>query len=427
MEDLTTRTSRHALFKSDHQIWGIVILLACISILAVYSTSSVMAYIKKNGDMSFYIMHHIGTLLIGLAALVIFYLIPSHTLSLLSSVCMAGAIGLLLLTPIFGLNENEAIRRISLIGFTFQTSDAAKVAVAIFLARQLSAKRNSLGDWRTVFRIFLPVLIAVALIFPFNFSTAALLFASALTVMYFGQVRFWHLCKIAGVAGGLAVLFIGLALLCHTAGIKNPVIDKVTHRVETWVNRVERFGGNAQDGEAEDTSLTTDYQAIQAELAIATGGLTGKGFGHSTLRYALPHPYSDFIYAIIIEETGIVGGLAVLVLYIWFFFRVKRIVKRCDRTFPAFLAIGLAVNILYQAFMHMGVAVGVFPVTGQTLPFVSMGGSSLLFTGMSFGIILRISREVERRKEKSLQETTGDEPAAGPDPIPNVEYEQATV
>ncbi|MBQ7214122.1 MAG: FtsW/RodA/SpoVE family cell cycle protein, partial [Bacteroidales bacterium] len=137
--------------------------------------------------------------------------------------------------------------------------------------------------------------------------------------------------------------------------------------------------------------------------------------------------YSDFIYAIIIEETGIVGGLAVLVLYIWFFFRVKRIVKRCDRTFPAFLAIGLAVNILYQAFMHMGVAVGVFPVTGQTLPFVSMGGSSLLFTGMSFGIILRISREVERRKEKSLQETTGDEPAAGPDPIPNVEYEQATV
>lgn len=400
MEDLTSNKKRHKLFRSDGRIWCIVILLVCISILAVYSSSSPMAYIKKNGDTSYYIIHHIGTMIIGIAGLVIFYLIPTRTLRLVSNLAMWIALFLLGATMLLGIDENDATRRLMLFGTTFQTSDAAKVAVMLYMARQLSGQRSKLNEWKTVRQISIPAFLAVALIFPANFSTAFLLGAAVLTMMFIGQVPFRHICRITGILAALAVAFVSVSLLLHAVGFHMPLVDKVTNRAETWVARLERFTDKTDEAEENDSSLTTDYQAIQAELAVASGGFTGNGIGNSTLRYSLPHPYSDFIYAIIVEETGLTGGVLVLLIYLWFFSRAKRIVKRCDNTYPAYLTIGLAINILYQALMHIGVDVGFFPVTGQQLPFISMGGSSLLFIGISFGIILRVSCENEIRKAK---------------------------
>lgn len=414
MEDLTSNKKRHKLFRSDSRIWCIVILLVCISILAVYSSSSPMAYIKKNGDTSYYIIHHIGTMLIGIAALVIFYLIPTRTLKLIANVAMWGALILLGATMLLGIDENDATRRLMLFGTTFQTSDAAKVAVMLYLAKQLSTQRSRLDDKKTLQQICIPPFLAAALIFPANFSTAFLLGAAILTMLFIGQVRFVHILKITGILAALVAVFVSVSLMLHAVGFHASFVDKVTNRAETWVGRLARFGGKGDASDESDTSLTADYQAIQAELAVASGGLTGTGIGNSTLRYSLPHPYSDFIYAIIVEETGLAGGVLVLLIYLWFFSRVKKIVKRCDHTFPAYLAIGLGINILFQALMHMGVDVGVFPVTGQQLPFVSMGGSSLLFTGISFGIILRISCENEARIAKELAAET----AAASSPAP---------
>ena len=240
--------------------------------------------------------------------------------------------------------------------------------------------------------MFIIIGIVCVLILPANFSTAAMLFVICVILLFVGRVSFRQLsglCAITLVAG--AVLVASLYGL-QKAGMNNVV----TQRAETWVNRVERFFGD----NPKDDALGEYFQAKQAKIAVGTSGIFwGTGPGNSVQRNFLPHPYSDFIFAIIIEEFGLLGGMAVLFLYSSLLYRAILIVRKCDKTFPAFLVIGLSLSVVFQALINMAVAVGLLPVTGQPLPLISMGGTSILFTGAAFGIILSVSREVRRQEE----------------------------
>ncbi|MBI3234624.1 MAG: FtsW/RodA/SpoVE family cell cycle protein, partial [Bacteroidetes bacterium] len=265
----------------------------------------------------------------------------------------------------------------------------AKMALIMFVARQLSKSQEDIKDFK---KAFIPILVWVvlicSLIAPANLSTAAVLFATSLLLMYIGRISLKYIFLLIG-AGALALsILIMIAMYTPTKG-----------RLETWKNRIETFMDKSDEGGS--------YQNQQAKIAIATGGLIGKGPGNSTQRNFLPHPYSDFIYAIIIEEYGlIIGGFGIIMLYLIFLFRCIRIVIKSPRAFGALLAVGLAFSLVIQAFINMGVAVNVFPVTGLPLPLVSMGGTSILFNSIAFGIILSVSRSAEEHneKEKSLDE-----------------------
>jgi cell division protein FtsW len=226
----------------------------------------------------------------------------------------------------------------------------------------------------------LPVVVVCGLILPANFSTAAVLFMTCLVIMFIGRINIKYLASLIGVGVLAFGLFIGIAYLVGYSG-----------RIETWKTRIESFANGESD---------SNYQVEQGKIAIATGGLIGKGPGNSTQRNFLPHPYSDFIFAIIIEEYGLIGGAFVLILYLLFFYRALLIVKRTDKAFAAMITIGFAFSMVFQALINMGVAVGVFPVTGQTLPLLSMGGSSIIFTSFAFGVILSVSNSIDN-KEKS--------------------------
>jgi len=301
------------------------------------------------------------------------------------------AIPLLFITLLFGTNINQAARWLEIpgLGITIQTSDFAKLALMMYIARWLSIWQNEINDLR---RAFLPLAIPIALvcllILPANFSTAVLIVAASWIMLFIGRVRLKHLLGFTGLGVLVVALFVFIALQTNTI-----------NRVQTWKNRIENY----VSGEGGD-----NYQAQQSKIAIATGGLVGKGPGNSTQRNFLPHPYSDFIYAIIVEEYGLVGGLIVLMLYLILLYRTGVIVKKAKRTFPAFLAIGLTLILVFQAIVNMAVAVNLIPVTGQPLPLVSMGGTSLFFTSASFGILLSISRSQNKEELFDGEEETQD-------------------
>jgi cell division protein FtsW len=291
------------------------------------------------------------------------------------------AIPLLLVTLLFGTSINQASRWLEIpgLGVTIQTSDFAKLALIMYVARMLSLRQNHLDDIKkTFFPIVIPIVIVCLLILPANFSTAALLGVSCWLLLFIGRINLKQLLGFTGLGIVVVGLFIFIALQTNSI-----------NRVQTWKSRIENYsGGNEGD----------NYQAQQSKIAIATGGLVGKGPGNSTQRNLLPHPYSDFIYAIIIEEYGILGGVVILMLYLILLYRTGLIVKKARRTFPAFLAMGLTLILVFQAMINMAVAVNLIPVTGQPLPLVSMGGTSLLFTSASFGILLSISRSQNKEE-----------------------------
>jgi cell division protein FtsW len=291
------------------------------------------------------------------------------------------AIPLLLITLLFGTSINQASRWLEIpgLGVTIQTSDFAKLALIIYVARMLSLRQNNLNDIKkTFFPIAIPVVIVCLLILPANFSTAAMVGVACWLMLFIGRINMRHLLGFTGLGVVVIGLFIFIALKTNTVS-----------RVETWKNRIENY--SSEEG-------GDNYQALQSKIAIATGGLVGKGPGNSTQRNLLPHPYSDFIYAIIIEEYGIVGGVVVLLLYLILLYRAGIIIKKARRTFPAFLAMGLTLILVLQAMINMAVAVNLIPVTGQPLPLVSMGGTSVLFTSASFGILLSISRSQNKEE-----------------------------
>jgi cell division protein FtsW len=368
--------------QGDPIIWLVVIILSVFSILAVYSSTGTLAYKNQGGNTEYYMFKHLIIVLLGFFLMYMAHLVKYTYFSKIFQIALWIAIPLLLLTLVVGVNLNEAKRVLPLpFGLTFQTSDLAKLTLIMYLARELTKRQEVIKDFKSAFiPIIIPVLIVCVLILPANFSTAAILFTTSLVLMFIGRVNVRHILAMIGL-GIVAMVFI-----LTMVKVSPSLMHKVFPRAETWMSRIENFG----EDESEE-----DYQVEQAKIAIAGGGLFGKLPGNSEQRNFLPHPYSDFIYAIIIEEYGFIGGVLMLVLYLILLYRAIKIVSKIPRNFGAFLTIGVSFSLVFQAMINMGVAVHLLPVTGQTLPFVSMGGTSIWFTSISIGIILSVSKEVE--------------------------------
>jgi len=370
--------------QGDRAIWGVIVLLSFFSILAVYSSTGTLAYKKMGGNTTYYLVRH-GVIL-GAAIFIIYlvHLIPYRYYFQLSRLFLGISVVLLVFTLISGVRMNEASRWLTLpgLGFTIQTSDLAKMSLVMYLSRMLSLKQNETGNVKDILlSMGIPLYLVVMLIAPANLSTALILFVVSLVLMFVARIKMKVLLSLVGlgIAGGALILLVALA-----TGQKG--------RILTWQNRIENYISGDENDE-------DNYQVEQARIAVATGGLFGKKPGKSTQRNFLPHPYSDFIYAIIIEEYGLLfGAIPIMLAYLILLYRAGVIVKRSKRTFPAFLTVGMTLLIVTQAFVNMGVSVTLFPVTGQTLPLVSMGGSSMLFTAFELGIILNVSRTLEQQE-----------------------------
>lgn len=373
--------------KGDKIIWGVIFILSLLSLLAVYSSTGTLAYRYQGGNTTYYVIKHASFMFVGLLAIYVTHLIPYRYYSRLAQILLYISIPLLLFTLIMGTRLNSASRWLTLpgIGLTIQTSDFAKLALIMYIARVLSLKQDEIKDFKKAFLpIIIPMGLVCMLILPANLSTALMIFVVSVILMFIGRISIKHI-SLMGLAGMIfLILFMWLAPLTKTG---------IGYRVETWKHRIETYFSSDKDT---DKTQDDNFQAEQAKIAVATGGILGKGPGNSMQRNFLPHPYSDFIYAIIIEEYGMIGGVIVLFLYLYLLYRAGVIVRKADRTFPAFLTIGLALLLVFQAMINMAVAVNLFPVTGQTLPLVSMGGSSLLFTSASLGIILSVSRSINK-------------------------------
>lgn len=366
-------------------IWIVVVVLSLYSILAVYSSIVTLAYKYKSGDTESYLIKHAVLVGFGLLLMYITHKIKYTYYSRISQIALWVAVPLLLFTLLHGANINEASRWIEVpgLGVTFQTSDFAKLALIAYVARMLALRQNEIKDFKRGFLpIVAPVIVICGLIFPANFSTAAVLFGTCFILMFIGRVSWKHLLLLIG-SGAVFLSLIALLIF------KFP--DAVP-RGQTWKARVESFINSKEDADG-------NFQAEQAQIAVSTGGLTGKGPGKSTQRNFLPHPYSDFIFAIITEEYGLLfGAVPIIFLYLILLFRGVRIASRAKKPFGSFLVIGISMSLVFQAMIHMAVAVHLFPVTGQPLPLVSMGGTSIWFTCIAIGIVLSVSRDTEKGK-----------------------------
>ena len=374
------------MFKGDRVIWALVVVFMIYSLLAVYSSSVSVAYLKYGGNTTYFLRSQFFMPLLSLGIIIIFSHLPYRIYYSLAGLILLFSVILLVLTFLIGSRVNEAVRTIEIpgTGFRLQTSDVAKVALVIYLARALSRFKDELSNFVLVTRyLMIPVAVVCALIMPENLSTALMVFAISITIMFIGRVPFRFLMSYVGMAV-VGVLLYAMVLSMFTE--KN--------RVEVWKNRIEAyFSGEVDEDE--------DYQSNQAKIAISTGGLFGKAPGKSTQRNMLPQSNSDFIFAIIIEEYGLLFGAIPLVLaYMILLFRGITIVRKCETAFPAYLVIGLIVMIVIQAMLNMLVAVGLFPVTGQTLPMVSWGRTSVLVISFSIGAILSVSRVMNARMKK---------------------------
>lgn len=390
--------------KGDAVIWAVVLLLSLFGLLAVYSSTGTLAYQKQGGNTEFYLFKHLSFLLFGLALMYLSHLVNFKYYSRISQILLIISIVLLPYTLFFGTEINEAKRWITLpvIGFTFQTSDLAKLSIIMYVARFLSKKQDYIKDFR---KSFLPLTIIIsivcALIMPANLSTAMVLFATCLLLMFIGRIAFKHIMLVVG--SGIVAATI-LVLMVVT--LPDEAIGKIA-RLKTWKTRIEKFVDSKKGGPIDEAeAMRTDYHIVQAKIAIAEGGLIGKGPGNSQQRNFVPFPYSDSVFSIIIEEYGLIGGIFLISLYLLLLFRCIRIVIKSPRAFGALLAVGLSFSLVIQAFINMGVMVGIFPTTGLPMPLVSMGGTSLIFTSIALGIILSVSRNIEEL-EKPEQTAEG--------------------
>lgn len=378
--------------EGDKLIWLIVLLLSFVSVLAVYSSTGTLAYKYQSGNTEYYLLKHLGLLLFGLGLMYGAHKLPYRIYAKVAKIMLYISIPLLAYTLIFGTDLNDAKRWITLpiINFSFQTSDLAKLALIMFLARTLTIKQENIDDFGSAFvPLILPVFVVCALIAPADLSTAAVLFCTSLLIMFIGRVNWKHILGLVGLSIIGGALFVSLLF-----ALPEDLLNEAG-RMATWKSRIEAFAA----GDAAES-----YQVVQSKIAIAKGGFIGAGPGNSVQRNFLPHPYSDFIYAIILEEYGLIGGTAVLLLYLLFLFRSIRIVARSPKAFGALLAVGLSLSLTIQAMIHMAVAVNLLPVTGLTLPLISMGGTSMFFTSISVGIILSVSRSIEENKSLDSSE-----------------------
>ncbi len=377
-------------FKGDRSIWALVLLFMIYSLLAVYSSSAALAFTKHDGNYGYFLRTQFMMLAFGLAIIIITLHLPYRIYSSLAGLFLVISVALLVLTLFIGVRVNEATRWIVIpgTGFRLQTSDLAKVALVVYLARALAQYQHELKNFMLVTKVFMvPIAIVCALILSENLSTAMMIFGICMIILFIGRVPFKFLAAYVGLAIVAVVLF----------AIALSIISPNSNRVTVWKNRIEHYvkGGGSED---------EDYQSNQAKIAISTGGLIGKAPGKSTQRNILPQSNSDFIFAIIIEEYGLVfGAIPIILAYMILLFRGIAIAKKCETAFPAFLVLGLVVMIVVQAMLNMLVAVGLFPVTGQTLPMISWGRTSVLVMSFSIGAILSVSRVViARTKNEEL-------------------------
>ena len=382
--------------KGDRVIWGIVVILTLVSLLVVYSSTGSLAYKYSKSNES-YLFKQFAFIIIGLVIIYFAHRVNYTIYARVAKILFLISIPLMFYTTFFGEEINKGSRWIKLpvINMTLQTSDMAKLALFMYLSLQLSRKQNVIKDFKKGFLpIITPVIIICALIAPANLSTALLVGATSFMLMFIGRANTKHMLL------SIAIALIPVIFL-FTLAVNN--YDKATNqakelpaifdagRVKTWVSRIQTFVYSKKNDETEKT-----YQINQAKIAIANGGWLGKGPGNSEARNFLPHSYSDFIYAIIIEEYGFFGAAFMVFIYLLFLYRCIRLYRKCPFAFGAFLALALSFTLVIQAMANMGVAVNAFPNTGVTLPLVSMGGSSFLFTCLSIGIILSVARNVEQ-------------------------------
>ncbi|MDB5029313.1 FtsW/RodA/SpoVE family cell cycle protein [Mucilaginibacter sp.] len=364
--------------KGDRWIWLIVILLSLISLLSVYSAIGTLAYKRGVGAESI-LMKHLAMIIGGIVLMYISHKLDYRYYSGISKLLMYITIPLLLYTLIFGSHVNDASRWIAIpgTGLSFQTSDLAKLALITYLARSLSRKQENIKD---VKQSFIPIMGAVCIVFILialaNLSTALMLFGVSVLLLIIGRISIKQIA-ITCLAG--AILLTGVVFL-------GPRRHTYTSRIHTYLH-------------PEAANPDKSFQADHAKIAIATGGLFGKGPGKSNEVNYLPEAYSDEIYAIIVEEYGLLGGVTLIGIYLFLLYRCIKIVTKAPKAFGALLAAGLSFSLTIQAFANMAVAVGLGPVTGVPLPFVSMGGTSILFTSIAFGIILSVSRDIENPKK----------------------------
>ncbi len=394
--------------KGDKVIWALVVLLALASLLVVYSATGSLAYKNYKGNTEVYLFKQIAFIMLGIGIIYFAHRVNYTIYSKIAQFLFIVSIPLLIYTLFFGLSMNEGSRwiRLPIIGMNMQTSELAKLALFMYLARLISKKQDVIKDFKKGYlSLIIPVGIICLLIAPANLSTALLLGASCMLLLFIGRARTRHLLLTVGIVFIPVLFLIIAAIISHKSADESTVTkketsSKLTTRVDTWISRIEHFiygGKNADDEDA--------YQINQAKIAIAKGGLMGVGPGNSTQRNFLPQAYNDFIYPIIIEEYGLVGGAFIVFIYLVFLFRSIKIFRRCPFAFGAFLALGLSFTLVIQAVANMAVSVNLFPVTGVTLPLISMGGSSFLFTCLAIGIILSVARNVEQlegKKEETL-------------------------
>ncbi len=390
-------TKRLANIKGDRVIWAVVALLAIFSFLPVYSASSNLAYLYGDGDTFGFLIKHFAHLTLGFGIIYGVHKIPYHYFKGLSIIMIPLIIILLLLTmaqntTIGGSNASRWIR-VPFVGVTFQTSTLAAVVLMTYVARYLSKINEKVITFKeTLIPLWIPVFIILMLILPANFSTTAMLFAMIMMLVFLGGYPFKYILAILG-SGLLVLAFFMLSAKAFPEAFPN--------RVDTWINRLENFAGNADTEE--------NYQIERAKIAIARGGIIGKGPGKSVQRNFLPQSSSDFIYAIIIEEWGLVGGVFLMSLYILLLLRLVIVANSCIDIFGKLLTIGVGLPIVFQALLNMAVAVELFPVTGQTLPLISSGGTSIWMTCLAIGIVLSVSRERNDKEEEISKESVKQE------------------
>ena len=376
------------IFKGDRTLWVVLIFLSLVSLVIVYSATGKLAYREANGNTGYYLIRQIAFILTGFAIMLLLVnILPIVVYFKISPILIGVTISALVLAIIqFKLTGNadqETSRSLDIGFLSFQPSELAKIALIIYASRILSKSQKTDEDLKRAFWLVIGVAGVVCfLIFMSNISTAALIFLSIMVLMLIARVPFKFFALLSGVGIIMAVL------LFFTADLMPASFG----RVHTFKERIVDFT------KGDSNALIGTTQADYAKLAVFEGGMFGKGPGNSEVSNYMEAGYNDFIYAIFIEEYGFVGGLFLAMLYLILLFRGVIIVRRCDRTFPAFMVAGLVVLMVFQAFINMAVSVGAAPVTGQPLPWVSMGGSSMLFTAVSFGIILSVSSNNQKDK-----------------------------
>jgi len=388
------------IFKGDKVIWIILLLLSLLSLLIVYSSTGALAYRVASGNTFRFLVRQIFFLGAGIGVILIMVnVFPVKIYSRVANWALWLSIGFLIFAVVMrGTSFVSASgRTITILGLSFQPAELAKIALILYTARILGKRQKTKGDlWQAFKRIIIYSGIVCGLIFLSDFSTSALLFAAIMTMMFVGRIPFKYLGLVLGT--GLALI----VLIYFTADY----LPESLARVHTIKGRIERFIHGDPNSEKGIT------QADYAKLAIYSGGILGKGPGQSDVSNYMAAAYNDFIFAIIVEEYGLFIGIGVLFLYLIFFFRGVVIVRRATRTFPAFLVTGLTLVLVYQAMINIGVSSGVLPVTGQPLPWISLGGTSLLFTSMAFGCILSVSYQNQRNRlaeEQPVMVTAPDE------------------